>query len=209
MSHRSGRPFALRPLPRNLVVLAAAFLSLPGCATLTKGTSQTVMIVTDPSGARCEVSRDGKLVAVADPTPQSIAVGRNHRDMAMSCRKDGYKEASGGIASTFQSMTFGNIVFGGLIGVAVDAASGAMHEYPESVTLLLEPAKFTSAAQRDAHFDRVVAMLERETEEVRERTRRLCTTQGSCDAQMAEIDAALRTKREAIAARRDAALIEP
>ena len=36
-------------------------------------------------------------------------------------------------------MTFGNILFGGIIGVAVDASSGAMNEYPSSVTVRLIP----------------------------------------------------------------------
>ena len=39
------------------------------------------------------------------------------------------------MASEFQAMTFGNILFGGLIGVVVDAASGATHEYPPLVTI--------------------------------------------------------------------------
>lgn len=34
------------------------------------------------------------------------------------------------MASEFQTMTFGIILFGGLIGIAVDAASGAMQSTP-------------------------------------------------------------------------------
>ena len=45
-------------------------------------------------------------------------------------------------------MTFGNILFGGIIGIAVDAASGAMHQYPDSVTITLIPDEFATAEAR-------------------------------------------------------------
>src|SRR3546814_11462905 len=50
-------------------------------------------------------------------------------------------------------MTFGNILFGGIIGVAVDASSGAMNQYPSSVTIALVPESFTSTTARDVFFD--------------------------------------------------------
>src|SRR3546814_11002644 len=49
-------------------------------------------------------------------------------------------------------MTFGNILFGGIIGVAVDASSGAMNQYPSSVTIALVPESFTSTTARDVFF---------------------------------------------------------
>jgi len=42
--------------------------------------------------------------------------------------------------SSFKGMTFGNILFGGITGVGVDAATGAMHEHPPTVTVRLKPA---------------------------------------------------------------------
>jgi hypothetical protein len=57
------------------------------------------------------------------------------------------------MASEFQAMTFGNILFGGLIGVVVDAASGATHEYPPLVTITLVPELFASIAERDAFYE--------------------------------------------------------
>jgi hypothetical protein len=49
-------------------------------------------------------------------------------------------------------MTLGNILLGGVIGVVVDAASGAMMKYPESVTFTLIPKLFDSDAARDKFF---------------------------------------------------------
>ena len=51
-------------------------------------------------------------------------------------------------------MTSGNIIFGGLVGVAIDAGSGAMHLYPETVVVVLPPEKFPSESERDSFFQR-------------------------------------------------------
>jgi len=49
-------------------------------------------------------------------------VEKGQGTVAVACRKQGYLEAAGNLASEFQAMTFGNILFGGIIGVVVDAA---------------------------------------------------------------------------------------
>jgi hypothetical protein len=59
---------------RLFVLLVTIPLLGTGCATLTKGSNQTIIVATDPSGAVCELSRDGKKVAVINPTPGSIPV---------------------------------------------------------------------------------------------------------------------------------------
>lgn len=53
-----------------LVGLVVGFvLLMSGCATITKGSQQTVTISTDPTGAACNMTRDGKPLAVVNPTP--------------------------------------------------------------------------------------------------------------------------------------------
>ena len=118
----------------SIVVLLSS-----GCATITKGTSQTVTINTDPHGAICTLTRDAKPLAVVNPTPGSMPIEKGKGTIAILCKKGGYLDAEGAMASEFQAITFGNILFGGLIGIAVDAASGAMHEYPAMVTIQLIP----------------------------------------------------------------------
>ena len=46
-------------------------------------------------------------------------------------------------------MTFGNILIGGLIGVVIDASTGAMLKYSDSVTFVLVPVEFATASDRD------------------------------------------------------------
>lgn len=124
-----------------VVALAAA---CGACSTIVEGTDQTVTVATDPSGATCELSRGGQIIGVVNPTPGSILVDKSADNISVICSKEGYQDASGTLTSEFEGMTFGNILFGGIIGVAVDASSGAMNQYPSSITVRLvkeEPAE--------------------------------------------------------------------
>jgi len=171
----------------NGLLLSLAVLS-SGCATLTKGGSQTVTVDTDPSGAMCTLTRDAKPVAVVNPTPGSVPVDKAKGAIAIACTKPGFLEAAGNLASEFQAMTFGNILFGGIVGIVVDAASGAMHQYPDTVKLTLIPDVFATLRARDEFFDRMRATLEREAAEVKDRIDRMCA-RNDCEQQLAAASA--------------------
>jgi hypothetical protein len=145
-----------------------------GCASIVEGTDQTVTVQTDPSGATCELKRDGANIAVVNPTPGSIVIGKSKDDVSVICDKDGYQRTASSLRSEFQGMTFGNILFGGLIGVAVDAGSGAMNEYPSQVTLILPPEEFPSATARKKYFDRREREIQEQTQEAIARVRSEC-----------------------------------
>jgi hypothetical protein len=165
-----------------LVVTTSALLS--GCATVTKGSSQTVTIDTRPPGATCTLTRGGKKLAIVNPTPGSISVEKASEAISVSCIREGYQESAGTLESSFQTMTFGNILLGGLIGVAVDAASGALHEYQPMVTITLIPVEFASAADRDAFFANMKAEFLTEFKEVTTRIEGICDTPYNCDRQL-------------------------
>lgn len=191
---------------KYLIGLLPLVLLTSGCATLTKGTSQTVTVDTDPSGATCTLTRDAKPVAIVNPTPGSVPVEKAQGTIAVACTKQGFLEAAGDLASEFQAMTFGNILFGGVVGVVVDAASGAMHRYPDRVTITLIPAAFATAQARDEFFDRMRAVLERESDEVKDRIDKTCA-RGDCDRQLAAAQAGRTGKLAEIEQRRAAATI--
>lgn len=196
---------------------AAALVLMSGCSTLTKGTSQTVTVNTDPPGAVCNLSRDAQPLAVINPTPGSASISKSSKPVSVLCTKASFMDASGTMSSEFQAMTFGNIIFGGLIGIAVDAASGATHEYPPIVTITLEPKEFGSATERDAFFERMKQTLQREAAEVRERVQKDCQRKSSaqpataatriCDTELAAVDAGTQTKLAEIEQRRLAAKV--
>jgi len=187
-------------------LLLSLVMMTTGCATLTKGTSQAVTVDTDPSGAMCTLTRDAKPLAIVNPTPGSVPVEKAQGTISVACTKQGFLEAAGNLASEFQAMTFGNILFGGVVGIVVDAASGAMHRYPDRVTITLIPAEFTTVKARDEFFDRMRAALEREAAEVKERVDQTCT-RGDCDRQLAAAEAGRTEKLAEIERRRASAVI--
>jgi len=114
-------------------------LSMGGCATIIEGTDQPIGLMTTPAGATCDLSREGKVFAQISPTPGQIVVEKTKHDILIECRKEGYQRAQVIAKSTFSGTTFGNILAGGIIGVVVDASSGANNEYPESIDIKMTP----------------------------------------------------------------------
>jgi hypothetical protein len=153
--------------------LAAALLA-SGCATLTTGSSQTVTVQTDPAGAVCTFRRDGEVIGIINPTPGTISVQKHRLDIDVRCTKDGYLDEAGLVGSKFQAMTFGNILFGGLIGVVVDAASGAAMQYDPAITIVMVPARFPDAQARDVFFDRRRDTFLAESKKVKDRIASMC-----------------------------------
>jgi hypothetical protein len=112
---------------------------LAGCATIMEGTGQSMSISTNPAGALCNVDRTGTHLGTIVTTPGSLRVDKGKADITVSCSKEGYQAASVEQSPKFVATTFGNILLGGLVGVVVDAASGANFDYPAEVRLELAP----------------------------------------------------------------------
>ena len=93
---------------------------------MVEGNEQNITVNTEPPGASCELTREGEVLAVVDPTPDVVEVEKGSDDISVLCEMDDHEPGAGALASSFQGMTVGNFLLGGVIGVAVDAASGAM-----------------------------------------------------------------------------------
>lgn len=57
----------------------------------------------------------------------------------VTCTKDGFQNATTTIPAKFNAVTAGNIILGGLVGIAVDAASGANYGYAEKTDIPMLP----------------------------------------------------------------------
>ena len=117
---------------------ALAALALSGCATVIRGETQTVNVTSPPAwGARCVLYNadgyHGDLI-----TPGAITVPRSRDDLSVTCTKRGFKDASQTVSSDFNFITFGNLAIGGLMGVTIDATSGANDSYPEDIEMPME-----------------------------------------------------------------------
>ena len=122
-----------RIAPLGLLLLATA------CASVTQGTTQSVSISTEPSGAACTVSREGQQLGVVNPTPGTITVSKSSRALDVRCTRAGSNPAAASVPSSTAAMTAGNLLLGGVVGLAVDASTGAMNYYPANVSVTLSP----------------------------------------------------------------------
>ncbi|TCH98589.1 hypothetical protein EJV46_08395 [Roseococcus sp. SYP-B2431] len=111
------------------------------CATITTGTSQPITVTSEPAQAVCQMQRGGEVVGAVSATPATVTVSRSSRDISLRCERPGYQPGVTTVAANFQAMTLGNLLIGGLVGIAVDAASGAIGEYPGNVHVTLPPSQ--------------------------------------------------------------------
>ena len=119
------------------VIPVLAVVALGGCATVTRGTTSDVEFISDPPGARAETSR-----LESCTTPCKITVSRKD-EFSVTFKLAGYKDKSvfvkTQIAGAGAAGLVGNALIGGVIGVGVDAVSGAALEHsPNPVTVTLE-----------------------------------------------------------------------
>jgi hypothetical protein len=119
----------------EIAILCAA--SLSGCATLVSDDHQSIAIKSDPPGATCMVHQGGVDVGTIPNTPGTIYVGKSRHDLAIDCAKFGYYNGAAILQPEFQDWTYGNILYGGSIGLLVDTSTGAINEYPRAVTVLM------------------------------------------------------------------------
>ncbi len=125
----------------RLVLAAAIAVSCVGCASVTRGTTENISIATTPAGATAEIA--GLEIPTTCVTP-CVVVAKRSADISITLNKDGYepqvipltKEIPGTGAAGFA----GNILAGGLIGMGVDAATGAAQDHkPNPVIVTLQP----------------------------------------------------------------------
>ena len=123
-------------MSRILTVVVIAFL-LTGCATITRSTSQSFVIETNPSGADVRLSNGYSCVS-----PCSLGMKRKP-GFQVTISKDGYKTVTTTVTSQVSSGggagMAGNVIFGGIPGLVVDSVSGAMNELiPNPLVIKLE-----------------------------------------------------------------------
>ena|SRR5438067_136431 len=122
----------------RLAAVAATGIALSGCATIISGTSENISVNTPPTtGASCTLSNgEGTWNVVS---PGVARVERAGHDMGVHCSKPGFQDGTANLVSGFEPWALGNIIFGGVIGIVVDIADGAVHKYPRSVDVPMQP----------------------------------------------------------------------
>lgn len=104
-----------------LVITTLMMAFSTGCASIIHGTSQKIPIESNPPGAVVFV--DGE---IRGRTPLSIRLRRREANNEVTLELEGYEPMTKTIGRRFSWWYAGNVIFGGLIGICVDAADGAM-----------------------------------------------------------------------------------
>jgi hypothetical protein len=113
---------------KKLFAVTVAVL-LAACATIMHGSSQDVGIASTPTGAKVTVD-NGSLGI----TP-IVAHLRRKDNHVIKIEMDGYQPFEIATTRKVSGWVWGNIVFGGIIGLAVDAITGGLYKVnPEEVS---------------------------------------------------------------------------
>jgi hypothetical protein len=117
-----------------LLSMGLSLTVLTSCSTFVSGTHQTLAVDSVPfEGANCTLTNNKGAWKVT--TPGTVVVHRSYGDMVVDCYKKYHKKAKLVVSSKTKGMLFGNAVFGGLLGGAVDAGDGAAYDYPNRIVV--------------------------------------------------------------------------
>lgn len=132
---------------KNVVLATALAVALTGCATITRGTNQDFTVESTPSGATVATSNGFECPA----TPCTFRMPRKD-GFTVDLTLNGYLPARETVTSNMSSGgaagMAGNVLVGGIIGVGVDATSGALNDLspnPLQVTLIPVPVEAPAA----------------------------------------------------------------
>jgi len=126
---------------RLLLALVSVLATQAGCATITRGTTEEVEFISDPPGARVTLQP-----ATVDCFTPCYLELKSKRSYFVNFELEGYEKAQVKLEAKFAGAGAagfaGNVLIGGLIGMGVDSATGALkvlRPNPVRVTLVAKP----------------------------------------------------------------------
>lgn len=124
----------------STATILAVSLVLTGCASIVNGSNQVLSVETRNSagpviGANCKLENPKGVYYVT--TPGTVSVNRAYDELNVKCEKAQEQPGLASVKSNTKAMAFGNIIFGGVIGAAVDVGTGAAYDYPMLITVLM------------------------------------------------------------------------
>ncbi|WP_262640771.1 hypothetical protein [Vibrio diabolicus] len=135
----------------NKIILSAiAATILSGCSTIVSKSDYPVTIHSNPEGATFSISNEDGEIVQKGLTPSTITLdaGAGFFDgetYTINLKKEGYFDNTYTLESSVDGWYFGNILFGGLLGMLViDPATGAMFSLPDSVNVELSESEVSS-----------------------------------------------------------------
>lgn len=129
---------ALKEFMKTALLGFLPLLFLTSCATITRGVNEKLKVTSNPSAAEVVLSSGEKGV-----TPAQF-VKRRKESFSVTVSKPGYVPQTVNVVSKFSATgggaMAGNVIAGGVIGIGIDAVSGATFSlYPNPVSVDLVP----------------------------------------------------------------------
>ncbi len=106
----------------SLILVASCVALLSGCASIVHGTKQKESFRSVPSGAKILIDN-----VSYGKTPKTISLSRSS-EHTITIRLPGYQPATFKLTRRVSGWFFGNLIIGGIIGIVIDAADGAIYQ---------------------------------------------------------------------------------
>lgn len=133
-------------MKRRSLLLGAlvAATGLSSCCAIVNGRTQNVVFDSTPSGARLYIDNVDRGM-----TPQKIALKRNKK-YEVRVVAEGYEPYACTLESGMSGWIWGNLVFGGLIGLAIDVGTGSIWAF-DDVDATLNPSSSAPVIRLTSH----------------------------------------------------------
>lgn len=117
----------------SVITIISFTFMMSGCCTIMQGTSANIGISSSPTGATVIVNNVNR-----GKTPLIVDLKRKDNHI-IRIELNGYAPYETTITRSVSGWVWGNILFGGLIGLAVDAISGGLYKLtPDQVEATLQ-----------------------------------------------------------------------
>ena len=141
-------------------VATLSVLTLASCATIIHGAAQDVGISSSPTGASVWIDNSEK-----GRTPLITKLSRKDNHI-VKIQLEGYQPFEATLTRGVSGWVWGNVVFGGLIGLAVDAISGGIYKLtPEQISGTLATKTANAITKGDGVY--VLAVLKPQSDWVK------------------------------------------
>ncbi|MFK7849058.1 MAG: PEGA domain-containing protein [Rhodothermales bacterium] len=130
----------MKQIHSPLILLVLLTFIITGCASITKGTSQTITVSSNVEGAT--IFLDDEMIG---STPFAGPVKKNKKFLKIEA--EGYGTENVALSKSLEPIFWGNIIIGGTLGSITDFATGAAYQYaPASYQIDLKASGQTGAA---------------------------------------------------------------
>src|SRR5688500_18646358 len=151
-------------MKKNLILVIAiiSMISFTNCASIIHGPTQSVDITSQPTGAK--ISINGQYLG---ETPKTLLLRRKgfnkgepkgNREYVTKIELEGYYPYELKIKRQMDGWFLGNLIFGGLIGIAIDAGNGSMYKLTPD-QLIAQMGRSASSTHIENNGDLYIAVV--------------------------------------------------